>query len=167
MLPQGRTAPFRSAIQVILCLCSILAVSGTGCGVEKNAASMDADKLQGTWQLVYQQMNGTKLPDEKQAEMFHGKMTFAGDKIRYTVELPGFDFEFRYVLHPDHQPKEIDLELTESPDKKSLGSKFYGIYVLENSTLRICHNKLKRPTGFSAEEGSHNVLVVLKRDNVR
>ncbi|MGI8965360.1 MAG: hypothetical protein ACR2H1_04635 [Limisphaerales bacterium] len=63
-------------------------------------------------------MNGPKVPDEKAVEMFHGKMVFTGDKIHYTVELPGFDMQLAYKLHPDQQPKAIDLELADILDKK-------------------------------------------------
>ena len=47
--------------------------------------------MRGTWPLVYQEMNGQKVPDEKAAEMLHGKMVFTGDKIHYSAELQGFD----------------------------------------------------------------------------
>ena len=144
----------------ILCI-SILLV--TGCTPEKNAANLEMEKLQGTWQLLYQQMNGTKLPDEKDAEMFHGKMVFTGDKIRYTVELPGFDFEFAYKLDPDQKPKAIDLQLTDTVDKKGIGLKSFGIYLLEDDTLKICHGNTNRPTDFKAGEGLPNTLIVLKR----
>ena len=120
-------------------------------------------KLQGSWQLVYQKMNARKLPDENAAEMFNGKMVFAGEKIRYTVELPGFDFGFAYQLHPAHQPKEIDLELIQSRDRQDIGQKLLGIYLLEGDSLKICHSKTKRPADFDAGERSQNVLIVLKR----
>jgi len=58
----------------------IVIMLGLGCTSEKNSVALEAAKLRGTWQLVYQEMNGQKLPDEKTAEMFHGKMVFAGDK---------------------------------------------------------------------------------------
>lgn len=95
--------------------------------------------------------------------MLHGQMVFAGDKIRYTVELPGFDLGFRYKLYPDQQPEAIDLELTATPDHKGIGLKTYGIYRLEGDSLKICHSKTKRPADFNAGKGSHNVLIVLKR----
>src|SRR5205807_5543084 len=87
-------------VHTILCISLLL---GTACATEKNLAKPEMEKLQGTWQLVYQQINGKKLPDEKTAEMLHGKMVFTGNKIHYTVELQGFDFEFTYRLHPDQE----------------------------------------------------------------
>src|SRR5260221_9983455 len=103
----------KAGTQIMLWLCLSWGWAATGWGAEKNSASSDTDKLQGTWELIYQQINGKKLPDEKTAKRFHGKAVFVGGKFRYTVELPGFDFEFAYKLNPDHQPKEIDLRLTD------------------------------------------------------
>ena len=155
----------KAELQITLWLCLSLGLAATGCRAEKNSASSDTDKLQGTWELVYQQINGKKLPDEKAAEMFHGKAVFAGDKFRYTVELPGFDFEFAYKLNPEHQPKEIDLRLTDSADKQGIGQEFFGIYRLHDDKLEICYSKTKRPVDFNAGEGSRNQLIVLKARN--
>ena len=108
-------------------------------------------------------MDGKKLPDEGAARMFHGKLVFVGDKFHYSVELPGFDFEFAYKLHPEQQPRAIDLQLTQTADKKGVGERTFGIYALDGNNLKICHNDTSRPTDFNAEEGSRNVLIVLKR----
>ena len=67
----------------------IVMAFGFGCTPSPNSVGGDTHKLQGVWQLVYQQMNGKKLPDEEAANIFHGRMAFVGDKMRYTVELPG------------------------------------------------------------------------------
>ena len=129
----------------------------------KDSAEWEIKKLQGTWLLSYQQMNGTKLPDEVQAEKFHGKMVFIGHKINYSVELPGFAFTFVYKIHPDQQPDAIDLELTDTVHEQGVGQKFFGIYLLEGDALKICYNKNQRPTHFAAGAGSQNSLIVLKR----
>lgn len=123
----------------------------------------DAEQLQGEWKLVYQEMNGKKIPDEKQAEMFHGMMEFTGETIHYSVELPGFDFRLSYKLHPDWNPKGIDLTLTKTPDGKGEGKRTVGIYRLKEGTLEICHSETNRPTNFTGAEGTHQVLIVLKR----
>src|SRR5579859_1661550 len=146
---------------IISCFVILSALTGfTTCAYGKDLESSD---LQGTWRLVYQENGGKKLPDEKAAEMFHGKMVFKGSEIRYTVELPGFDFKFSYQLHSDQQPKWIDLKLTETPDGKGTGKTMIGIYRLEGDTLEICYNAAKRPTEFAAAEGSDNVLIVAKK----
>ena len=153
----------RSAIDhiaFVLCIGTMLAI---GCAPQKHSVTSEIERLQGTWQLVYQQMNGKKLPDEETAKMFHGQMVFAGDKIHYSVELPGFDFAFAYKLRPEVTPKTIDLELIDTVDKQGIGQKTFGIYSLERDTLKICHSKGVRPKDFDAGDGSHNMLIVLKR----
>src|SRR5438874_2549728 len=124
----------RRLISTIDRLAFVLGIStllGMGCMSEKDSANSDVQKLQGTWQLVYQQMDGKKLPDEGAARMFHGKLVFVGDKFHYSVELPGFDFEFAYKLHPEQQPRAIDLQLTQTADKKGVGERTFGIYALD------------------------------------
>ncbi|MGA2543687.1 MAG: TIGR03067 domain-containing protein [Verrucomicrobiota bacterium] len=153
----------KSKAQVLFCVCLASMVLGAGCMPGRNSAEREKGKLQGIWLLEYQQSNGKKLPDEKTAKMFHGKMEFACDAIRYTVELPGFDFKFVYKLYPDQQPKAIDLQLTDTSDKRGIGQTFFGIYILESDTLKICYNKTTRPTGFDAEGKSNNWLIALKR----
>src|SRR6266498_122503 len=125
----------RAKVKSTFWLCLSLGLAVTGCRAEKNAASSEAEKLQGIWELVYQQINGKKLPDEKTAETLQGKMVFAGDKIHYTVQIQGFDFEFAYKLHRDEQPKAIDLEVIDAVDKKGIGQKFFGIYLLQHDIL--------------------------------
>lgn len=141
----------------------LASAGSTGSAPVSDSPRSDVDQLQGKWQLVYQEMDGKKLPDEKQAQVFHGMMVFAGDKIHYLVELPGFDFRFSYRLHPDQQPKGIDLTLTETSDGKTQGQTILGIYRLKAGTLKICHSKTNRPSDFAAGKGSRQVLIVLKR----
>lgn len=155
----------RSKIAILFCVCFVLMMTGTGCLVQKISDNSDVERLQGTWRLVYQQINGIKLPDERTSEMCHGRMVFSGDKIRYIVELPGFDLEFAYKLDQEQQPRAIDLQITNTPDKKDIRQRTFGIYLLENETLKICHSKSIRPTEFDARQGSHNSLIVLKRTN--
>lgn len=141
--------------QLILCQCLVWIVVGTGCNTER--ATSDMEKLQGTWQLVYQELHGQKLPDEKAAEMFHGKGVFVADKFHYTAEIPGFDFKFAYTLNSTQQPKAIDLR---SPDT---AEQLFGIYRFKHDKLEICYSAAKRPTEFNAGTESHNVLIVLKK----
>lgn len=151
--------PLRHSI--IACSAALLVlISFSTCAVGKDLESSD---LQGTWKLVYQESGGKKLPDEKTAEMYHGKMVFRGSEIQYTVELPGFDFRFSFLLHSNKQPTGIDLKLVETKDGKGTGKMMLGICRLEGDTLKICYNAAKRPTEFAAAEGSDNMLIVLKK----
>jgi uncharacterized protein (TIGR03067 family) len=146
---------------IISCFVLLLALTGFITGAKDK--DLESSDLQGTWNLVYQESGGKKLPNEKAAEKFHGKMVFEGSEIRYTVELPGFDFKFSYQLYSNQQPKGIDLKVTETPDSKGIETTMKGIYRLEGDNLKICYNPAKRPTEFAAAEGSKNVLIVLKK----
>ena len=126
---------FRHSICLVVYL-TILA----GCSNGRKSAELEYGKLEGTWLLVYQESNGQKLPDEKTAEMFHGKMVFKGRKIHYSAELPGFDFAFNYELRPAKVPKEVDLEIVSTSDEPDAGHKSFGIYTFEDGKLKICHN---------------------------
>jgi uncharacterized protein (TIGR03067 family) len=130
---------------------------------KQEPSAVDAKLLQGTWELVYQESLGDKLPDEKAAAMFDGKMVFKGDRIRYTVQLPHFDFEFTYKLDPTRTPKTIDLTLTDVGDKKGIGTILRGIYRLEKDGLKICHSTDQRPRDFDGSAKSKATLIVLKR----
>ena len=152
-----------SMVWGLAALMSIAWPAAPGSAATPDSSQTAVEQLQGTWKLVYQKMDAKKLPNEQQAEMFHGKMVIHGDKIHYSVELQGFDFRFSYKLHPDQHPKGIDLRLTKTPDGRGVGQTLLGIYHLQEGTLEICHSKTNRPTDFSAGEGSHNVLILLKR----
>ena len=158
---RSRRAKFISLGLVILM--GIASACSAGSAPVPDSRRPDLDQLQGKWQLVYQEMDGKKLPDERQSEMFHGMMDISADKIYYQVDLQGFDFEFSYRLHPDQHPKGIDLTLTKTPDGKGEGQTMLGIYRLKEGTLEICHSKTNRPSDFIAGKGSHQVLIVLKR----
>ena len=149
--------------QFRLMLCLSLAL--VGCRDDEDVANSETNRLRGTWNLVYQQINGKKLPDEKMAEAFHGKMVFVGDEIHYTVELQGFDFQFDYTLNPGQNPKAMDLRLTAATDQRGIGQELFGIYRLNQDSLEICYSRNKRPMDFFAGEGSNNTLIVLKRES--
>jgi uncharacterized protein (TIGR03067 family) len=141
----------------------------TACISTSSSDRVELKKLQGNWRLMYQQINGDKIPDEQAAHMFNGRMTFTGDKAVYAVNLPGFYFEFRCRIDTTKQPHTIDLETLREgyepnhKNKKNIGSKSFGIYRLREDDLLICWNEQKRPNEFSAAAGTGNTLVVLKR----
>jgi uncharacterized protein (TIGR03067 family) len=129
-----------------------------------DSVDSDSEKIQGIWRLVYQESAGRRLPDEKTAEMFHGQMVFTKDKVHYTAELPGFDFEFAYRLNTRQQPPAIDLKLINVSDKNNIGQSYLGIYHLKGDTLEICYGRTNRPVAFESHTGSNNnVLIHLKR----
>ena len=154
-----------SMILKVACVSCVSVLLATGCSPRQVSAQRDMEQLQGTWRLVYQQINGKQLPDEKTARILHGKMAFSGERIHYRVEIQGFDFQFAYKLYPDQEPKGIDLTLTDSPDKQGVGRTMSGIYLLDGGNLKICYNPTNRPAEFVAAKGTHSTLIVLKRES--
>jgi len=135
----------------------------TACNSTSSLDQGDLKKLQGNWRLVYQQIDGNKIPDEQAARMFKGRMTFKRDKVVYAADLPGFYFEDSYSIDPAKRPHTIDLKIERARDREDLGSSYLGIYILRGDDLLICWNEQGRPDEFSAAAGTGNTLVVLKR----
>jgi uncharacterized protein (TIGR03067 family) len=159
--PEGKRRNWTVWNVVALWLLTVGTLAGDDC--KQKSSDVDAKLLQGTWELIYQESRGDKLPDEEAAAMFDGKTVFKGDRIRYTVQLPHFDFEFAYKLDPTRTPKTIDLTLTDVDDQKGIGRIFRGIYQLDKDSLKICYSAGKRPTDFDASAKSAAILIVLKR----
>jgi uncharacterized protein (TIGR03067 family) len=145
----------------------------TGCVSRPPSNEGELKKLQGNWRLVYQQIDGDKIPDEQAARMFKGRMIFTRDKVIYAADLPGFYFEFKPRIDPMKRPHRIDFEIRREGyhdrprDRHDIGSKFLGIYVLSGEDLLICWNDQRHPDEFSAAAGSGNTLVVLRRNTER
>jgi uncharacterized protein (TIGR03067 family) len=152
-----------NCLRLVTPLLIALIVAITGCVTEATLTERDRRDIEGKWQLVYQQINGKKLPDEEAAQSFNATMLFTEDTIRYTADLPGFEFQFRFSLHPSHNPRAIDLVLTQSSDGQNLGKHVFRIYRLRADSLEIAFNEKTRPEQLSSEPGSHNTLVVLSR----
>jgi uncharacterized protein (TIGR03067 family) len=152
------------------CLHLLELVFLTGCTSTSSPYQGELEKLQGNWQLIYQQIDGDKIPDEQAARMFKGRMIFKGTKVIYAADLPGFYFEFRSRIDATKRPHAIDLEMRREgydpdsrEDRRDIGRRDFGIYVLRGDELLICWNDERRPNEFSAAAGTGNTLVVLKR----
>jgi uncharacterized protein (TIGR03067 family) len=110
-------------------------------------AKSDEDKIQGTWTVVSQEVNGQPaLPVGARSEYI-----FAGDKNRKT----GVDGEWTFKLNAAKNPKEIDLAAD--------GPK--GIYALDGDNLKINFDfgGQGRPKEFATKPGDGSYLAVLKR----
>src|SRR3954471_20931147 len=106
-------------------------------------------------------VGGKKVPDEEQAKMFHG-LVIKQKTIQYTVELPGFSFDMAYQLRARPESA-LDLEIVNTGDKSPGQKKAFGIYGIQGNSLKIFYNALTRAADFTAEAGSGNTLIVLKR----
>jgi uncharacterized protein (TIGR03067 family) len=116
-------------------------------------------ELEGTWLPESVVDNGK---ENKGANDF--KLTFKGDTFTLRkgekVVVRG-----RFTLDAKKKPCEIDSTITEGPDQAK-GKASRGIYTHEGDKLTMCFAQAgqeKRPTEFSAPDGSNHVLFELKR----
>ena len=124
-----------------------------------DAAKKDLEKFQGNWQLISAERDGMKTPQEDAKKI---TLTIQGNKFvlrKDTVIIS----EGTVTLDPTTKPKEIDETITTGPNK---GKVFSAIYEIDDEHHRICFAAVdkKRPTTFSSQPGSGQLLQVWKRE---
>jgi RNA polymerase sigma factor (sigma-70 family) len=113
-------------------------------------AARDRESLQGVWAVVSVESGGKVDATEKALFLVNGN--------RACWQTPDEDMQGGLYLDPTSRPKAYDLAT-------SLRT-FEGIYELEGDTLRLCYDpswESKRPRRFATRPGSHQLLIVLKR----
>jgi uncharacterized protein (TIGR03067 family) len=116
----------------------------------------DEDKIQGTWQAVSLEEDGQKAPEDKTKEI---KIVFGADG---KVTVHGGDKEIKGTYQLDATKKVKELTLKAEGEKSVLA-----IYKLDGDDLTICgvaDGKGDRPTEFASKAGTHNHLIVFKRE---
>ena len=135
----------------LLIVVTILSLASPG--FPQDAAAKERDKLQGTWQFLRQEYDGT---DENSGE---SKLVIAGDKMALKDKQGAKSITWK--IDPAKQPKTIDLTM----DVNGKALQLTGIYQLDGDTLKICASEAgqARPTEFASPKGSRLTLFVLKR----
>jgi uncharacterized protein (TIGR03067 family) len=121
-------------------------------------AKLDPAGLVGTWTYVSGESDGKKVPAENLQ-----KGTVEISKENITLKSDDGKFVIKYELDPSKSPCRIKMEITEGPQGQ--GSKAEGIIALKGDELKLCYPPMGGdvPQEFSAKEGSHLHLFVLKR----
>jgi uncharacterized protein (TIGR03067 family) len=123
-----------------------------------DAGHDDLSQLQGRWRLVELQADGEQAPAEIVATL---KFVFKGRTLTMTPGEPGFT-NFRVSVDPAATPARFDEV---HADGTHQGSVRRGIYRFDNGRLTICLPfGADRPTEFSAQADSRQVLYVLERE---
>jgi uncharacterized protein (TIGR03067 family) len=115
--------------------------------------------LEGEWSMVSGERDGQKLPDEL---VKTGKRTAKDGETSVTLNDMLF-MKAKFNLDPSKKPKQIDYTITEGAEK---GKIRLGIYEIDGDTAKFCFGAPgdKRPTDFTAKEGSDRTLSVWKRN---
>jgi uncharacterized protein (TIGR03067 family) len=117
-------------------------------------ASKDIDRIQGTWSLISGGRHGEQFTDEVVKNV---KLSFLGDVLK-TIKKNEVT-EATFTLHPEINPKGIDLEMD--------GSRGLGIYKLEGERLTILHGEVEepRPPDFDAVKKGNLTMLVLQKES--
>ena len=106
-------------------LFATIALLGTTTGRGSELATLELNRLRGTWKVVTVDVNGRRMAD---ANLKNMRFEFAGDQA--TRKQDGLtDGKLRVVLDPTQSPKTIDLIEN--------GTKGLAIYELAGDTLKL------------------------------
>jgi uncharacterized protein (TIGR03067 family) len=140
---------------LFVALFAVLPITSLSAG----AGGKDGDPaIQGTWLASTGELGGKKYPDEVLKTL---KLVIKDDK--YTVTVGGKPDKGTLKVDPSAQPKAIDINGTEGPNK---GKTFLAIYELTGDTLRICYdlNGKARPAEFQTKPDTKLFLVTYQRE---
>ncbi len=121
----------------------------------------DSDRLQGEWEIVKLEQEGTDRPDfvKKHAP----SMVFTGNKYAFKGKDEVFE-RGEFKLDPKAKVPSLDYTITEGQHK---GKRQLGIYRLDGDMLKICLSEegaTKRPGSFTTRvDAPEYVLFTLKR----
>ena len=123
-----------------------------GCQQPARPTMKDIDRIQGVWLLISGERHGEPFTNETIKDV---TFTFDGDVLKTTKA--NDVTEATFVLHPDINPKGIDLNMD--------GTLGLGIYKLEEDTLTILHGEVEepRPKDFDEAKRSSLTLLVLRK----
>ncbi len=122
----------------------------------------DRQRLQGAWEVVALERNGTKAPEGEKP--LGARVVFKEDRLvnHFNDNNP---MEADYKIDAGQDPGHIDVTPRDGPEQEK-GKTFHGIYRLKGDTLTLCLSARPdgdRPTEFKTAEGSDTVLFTLKR----
>lgn len=114
-------------------------------------------KLQGTWNIVGLEVEGSKMP---QAASAGSKIVIEGD--RFTSLSMGATYEGTMTVDTSKTPHELDIHFTDGPEK---GNTSHAIYEIDGDTWRLCLTVTgnTRPRAFKTAPNSGHAFETLVR----
>src|SRR5512140_1948260 len=112
-------------------------------GADEQTAKPDLARLQGEWSMVGGNLGGYPLPD---ATLKNSRRVCKGAETTVTVG-GTLLLKANFTLHPSTEPKSIDYQVTDGPNK---GKAQLGIYELDGDRVKFCFAApgKTRSTGF-------------------
>jgi RNA polymerase sigma factor (sigma-70 family) len=115
----------------------------------------DRDELKGDWQVFAVVQDGRVLPEDQFPVT---RLKIRDDTILHEGG-PHQPLEVRFRLHPEQQPKAMDME-----SQGYHADTYHAIYALEGDTLTICRpDGATRPKEFASSPGSNVLIYTAKR----
>jgi uncharacterized protein (TIGR03067 family) len=133
----------------------LLAFGGAGGGL-----AQPPEELQGTWNLVAQEVNGIKVEDNLRT--IPVQLVLKGTRY-YQTESGRSVEDGTFTADPTKKPATIDWAITRG---QAVGKTQLSIYQLQGDTLQLClapPGDKERPTGFTTTTGNGWYLLVFKR----
>jgi RNA polymerase sigma factor (sigma-70 family) len=125
----------------------------------EDPAARELKALEGEWAEVARTEGGYEVSADELKR--HGPWRFKGATLHYVGDKP----DCKVKIDPSKAPKRIELVVLRGP-QGTLGKTQHGIYKLEKDRLTLCLRCIGdegQPAEFSAEKGSHQTMVMLKR----
>jgi uncharacterized protein (TIGR03067 family) len=142
---------------LVMSALSLVSVAFAGGGPDAKQVQDELKKLEGTWEIVSYEKNGTKFPADFVEKL--PKLTFKGNDYSWSNGMTGKIAD----INPAKKPKTITYRHKSADGKDQIEN---GIYELEGDTFKECLSPIgaeARPTDFSTKEGNAQVLIVYKR----
>jgi uncharacterized protein (TIGR03067 family) len=129
------------------------------------AEDANLELFQGAWNVVELIDSGVKIPQDEFSELLHsgGQFHIQGDNIIFHSVLDGRQYSKTFKVDNRRTPPYFNVMLHD----ETTG---WGIFKFDGDQLTVCmsgDSATARPDEFTSEEGTSDVLMVLKRDKSR
>ncbi len=151
----------RSLVGLSVVVAWITTLAMIACADDATDAAIKKDRqiIEGTWQCVALEVNGTKVPDEDAKKLVvvngpDGSWSLRSEEIEISKGTSTFD--------PTKNPKAIDFTPTTGEAK---GNQYLGIYEIGDNTRKVCFAPTgkDRPTEFSSTAFNEQILISFER----
>jgi uncharacterized protein (TIGR03067 family) len=139
---------------------ALIVTAGPRTRAQEDAAQADLKRLQGTWLIESVEQGGKKTD-----VLAGGKMVFTENEhsIRRSGAPENTWAKGAHKIDTSQSPKHFDIDPRTGPN---VGKTHLGIYEIDGDRCRICFADPPtddRPAEFKSKDGTHLVLLVLKR----